>query len=108
MQKLEVFFGFPLFEREKKRLYLNDAGKLAVKYARSILDKEVEMEQHLRSFHRSLHTLNIGSIAPGPLMELLPKVSALLPEMTFSSTVDTEDRNFSNRINIPFSDERPG
>ncbi len=91
MQKLEDLLGFPLFEREKKRLYLNATGKLAAEYARRILDEEAEMEQHLRNFHHNLHTLNIGSIAPGPLMDLLPKAASLLPEMTISSTVDTEE-----------------
>ena len=73
MRKLEDYFGFPLFNRDKKRLSLNESGKLMAEYARKILDEELEMEKHVRNFHKSLQTLHIGSIAPGPLMVILPQ-----------------------------------
>jgi DNA-binding transcriptional LysR family regulator len=91
MQKLENILGFPLFERDKNRLSLNATGKLAAEYAHRILAEEHEMEQHLRSFNRSLHTLNIGSIAPGPLREMLPQATILYPGMTIASTVAGEE-----------------
>ena len=90
MQKLEDYFGFPLFDRDKKRLSLNSSGKLLAEYAHKLLASEKEMEHHVRSHHRSLHTLHIGSIAPGPLMVLLPTCTVQYPEITIASSVDTE------------------
>lgn len=91
MQKLEDYFGFPLFDRDKKRLSLNPAGKLAADYARRILEDERAMERHVKSYNKSLHTLHIGSIAPGPLMVLLPRTTALFPDTTIASSIDTEE-----------------
>ena len=59
--------------------------------ARKILDEELEMEKHVRNFHKSLQTLHIGSIAPGPLMVILPQGAAFYPDITITSTVDTEE-----------------
>jgi len=91
MQKLEDYFGFQLFERNKKRITLNDTGKLMAQYARKILEEEQNMELQVRNFHKSLNSLNIGSVAPGPLMVLLPRSTALYPNTTIASTVDTEE-----------------
>ena len=91
MRKLEDYFGFPLFNRDKKRLSLNESGKLMAEYARKILDEELEMKKHVRNFHKSLQTLHIGSIAPGPLMVILPQGAAFYPDITITSTVDTEE-----------------
>lgn len=89
MQKLEEMLNVTLFERQKNRIILNETGKLAAKYAKRILDQETEMERHLRAFDRSLHTLTIGSCAPGPLMTLLPKATSVFTDMTVSSGIDT-------------------
>ncbi len=91
MQKLEQEFNVPLFDRQKNRIVLNQTGILAARYAEKILDSEVEMERHVRAFDRSLRTLNIGSCAPGPLMELLPLATGIYSGMTISSAVDTEE-----------------
>ena len=91
MQKLEDYFGFRLFVREKKHLYLNEAGKLLARYAAEMLEREAEMERHIRSFNRSLNTLNIGSVAPGPLMVLLPRATALYPNITITSITAGEE-----------------
>lgn len=91
MQKLEQVLGVSLFERGKNRIALNDTGKLAAEYAKKLLAYEEEMEQHIRSFDRSLRTLTIGSCAPGPLMELLPLTAGIFTSLTVSSNVDTED-----------------
>jgi len=91
MQKLEDYFGFQLFERNKKRITLNDTGKLMAQYARKILEEEQNMELQVRNFHKSLNSLNIGSVAPGPLMVLLPRSTSLYPNTTIASTVDKEE-----------------
>ncbi len=92
MRKLEDIFGVPLFERQKNRMQLNETGILAAKYAKEILEKENEMEYYVRAFDRSLHTLHIGSCAPGPLMELLPLATAVFSKTTISSDVEDENK----------------
>lgn len=91
MQKIEDELGVPLFDRHKNRLELNDTGMLASEYAARILDSENEMERHIRSYDRSLHTLTIGSCAPGPLMRLLPQATGTFSDMTISSAIEPED-----------------
>lgn len=92
MQKLENILEVTLFERQKNRIILNETGKLAAEYAKRILNEEKEMKAHIKAYDRSLHTLTIGSCAPGPLMELLPAATASLSGMTLSSAVDTEEK----------------
>lgn len=91
MQKLERLLGVSLFERVKNKITLNNTGKLAAEYAKRLLEYEEEMEQRIRSFDRSLHTLTIGSCGPGPLMELLPLTTGTFSTLTVASNVDTED-----------------
>lgn len=91
MQKLESLLGVTLFERQKNKISLNETGRLAAAYAKRILEQESEMEQHVRAFAKSQHTLSIGSCAPGPLMVLLPQTANLFSDMTVTSSMDTED-----------------
>lgn len=91
MQKLEGILGVSLFERQKNKITLNETGKLAAEYAKRILEDEKEMERHIRAFDRSLRALTIGSCAPGPLMELLPRAAAVYTDLTVSSAINTEE-----------------
>lgn len=91
MQKLEGILNVTLFERQKNRILLNETGKLAAEYAKRILKEEAEMERHIRAFDKNRHTLTIGSCAPGPLMDLLPKAAGIFSNMTISSAIDAED-----------------
>lgn len=92
MQKLEDLLGVTLFERKKNRIELNDTGKLAADYANRLLRAEEEMILRIQNYDKSLHTLTIGSCAPGPLMALLPEAAAIFPELTISSGLDTEEK----------------
>ena len=92
MQKLESILGVTLFDRQKNRILLNETGKLAAEYAKRILEEEQDMILRIRAFDRSLHTLNIGSCAPGPLMDLLPKTAGVYSDLTISSAVDSEEK----------------
>ncbi len=103
MQKLEDILGVRLFERQKNRIRLNQTGIVAAKHAKTILENEKEMERHVRAFDRSLHTITIGSCAPGPLMKLLPLATAKYANMTISSAVDDEERLLSGLKNSEYS-----
>lgn len=91
MQKLENLLGVKLFERTKNKVQLNETGILAAKHASQILDSENEMIRHIKTFDRSLHTISIGSSAPGPLMQILPIASARFTDMTITSNICDEE-----------------
>ena len=91
MQKLEDTLGVPLFERQKNRLALNSTGILAAEDAGRILSSVAAMEERIRLHDRSLHTLTVGSCAPGPLMRLLPLVTGAFSDLSVSSGQDTAD-----------------
>ena len=78
MQKIEQEFGVPIFTRKSNKVELNEAGKVAVKYAKRILKEEKEMFQNVLS----ATSLSIGFSAPGPSY-IVEK--ALTPEQ-FSNT----------------------
>jgi DNA-binding transcriptional LysR family regulator len=92
MQRLEELLGVPLFDRQKNRITLNHAGMLAADYAKKVLDAEEDLVRQVYAFDRSLHTLTIGSCAPGPLMALLPNATGLLSGMAISSAIESEER----------------
>lgn len=60
-------------------------GELAVQYARQILDDVNTMTDAIQSYDRSLHTISIGTCAPGPLLELLPELTERFYGMALNS-----------------------
>ena len=72
IQKLEGEWGVTLFDRKKNKVTLNKTGELAVQYARQVLHDVDSMTAAVKNFERSLHTISIGSCAPGPIMALHP------------------------------------
>jgi DNA-binding transcriptional LysR family regulator len=92
MKKLEDELGVSLFERSKNKIELSETGLIAADYARRLIEEENEMIRHVRAFDRSLHTLTVGSCAPGPLMFLLPSMTRLFSDMTVSSAVVAEEK----------------
>jgi DNA-binding transcriptional LysR family regulator len=92
MRKLEEILGVSLFDRQKNRIVLNQTGLLAAEQAKRILESQDDMVRQIRAYDRSLHTLTIGSCAPGSLMELLPWVTGLISGMTLSSVIEPEER----------------
>lgn len=91
MNKLEDEFGVKLFERKKKRLYLNDNGKVAAEYAEDILHMHEAMEEQVRLTDRRSKTITIGSCAPGPLLELMPRLSTTFSHMALSTEMASEE-----------------
>lgn len=72
IQRLETEWDVALFDRKKNKVALNRTGALAVQYARRILNDVDGMTRAVKTFERSLHTISIGSCAPGPIMALHP------------------------------------
>lgn len=91
MKHLEEELAVPLFERQKNRISLNENGKLAVDYARKVVDDARDMKEKLQAHERARHTLRIGSCAPAPLWDLIPRISGDFPDMTVVSEIRTPE-----------------
>ena len=102
MQRLEEEMGLILFERTKNRAELNEAGRLAVDCAKTVLESAAQMTDRMERYRRSLTTLTIGSCAPGPTFTLIPRLTALYPEMTISSVLHPEDELREGLLNGTF------
>ncbi|MGI6211437.1 MAG: LysR family transcriptional regulator [Anaerovoracaceae bacterium] len=90
MQKLEDELQVTLFERRKNRLTLNETGKIAVSYARKVLDAASLMTTSVQLFDRNQHTVTIGSIAPAPLWKVVPAAYTVFPDLSVSSEIRDE------------------
>ena len=87
MQRLEAELQVPLFDRQKNRIELNENGRMAVDYARKIMEQSRDMVGRVQAFDRSQRTILIGSCAPAPLWEIPPLLSDLYPDRTISSEI---------------------
>lgn len=85
MRKLEEEFGVSLFERSKNRLLLNENGVLAAECAKRVLEEQETMIARVRALDRSQRTIAVGSVAPGPLMDLTPMLSSEYEDRTVST-----------------------
>ena len=87
MQRLEAELQVPLFDRQKNRIELIENGRMAVDYARKIVEQSRDMVGRVQAFDRSQRTILIGSCAPAPLWEIPPLLSDLYPDRTISSEI---------------------
>ena len=92
MQRLEEELQVSLFTRKKNKITFNENGKLALEYARRIVDNSLEMKERLQAFDKSQHTISIGSCAPAPMWKLAPKVSRLLNDITINSEINSLEK----------------
>lgn len=90
MQRLEDELQLSLFTRQKNKITFNENGKLALEYAKKIINTSYEMKERLLEFDRSHHTINLGSCAPAPMWKLAPEISNLFPDFTISSEIKTQ------------------
>lgn len=87
MKKLEDLLEVSLFERGYNKIMLNDSGKLAAEYAARLLEYESDIIERLRVQDRNRKTISIGSCAPVPLRELVPKLMERFPQKSISSEI---------------------
>ena len=90
IRKLEELLGVELFYREKNRIYINDNGRLAVEYARRILDSEHEMINAIQMLDRSRHMISIASCAPAPKLIIERQLKIQYPEMQITAEIKAE------------------
>lgn len=115
IQNLETELGFPLFRREKKRLILNEEGKIALQEAKKILRSFAHMKNVLDAHMRSKEQIQFASLTPAPLWGIEKIASEYMTELRFQSEVinDTgklieglQDRQFQFIIlDFPYNKE---
>ena len=91
MQRLEEELQVPLFTRQKNKITFNENGKLALEYAKRIVDNSLEMKDRLQAFDKSQYTISIGSCSPAPMWNLTTLLSKLFPDMTIQSEMKSLD-----------------
>ena len=91
MKKLEEELGVSLFVRSKNKLTLNDTGKLAVEYAKKVLEERDNFIRTVRDYDKKKRTVFIGSCAPVPLTGVTSAIVELFPEYAVSAQLQTSD-----------------
>ena len=114
MQRLEAELQVSLFIRQKNKIELNENGRMAVDYARKIMEQSQDMISRIQAFERSQHTILVGACAPAPLWEIPPLLSDLYPNMTISSEMRENEvllqglrDDVYQLIVLPFAVEEP-
>lgn len=93
MQKLEEEFGVSLFQRDNRKISLNETGKIAYEYAKKTLEANRQMIESVQTFDRSLRTISIGTCTPFPINELLPLLEERFIGKSFMyEIVDTDEK----------------
>lgn len=91
MKRLEELLGVTLFDRGKNKIALNDTGKMAATNAVRLLEHEADLVDKIRTYDQAHRTLRVGSCAPVPLREVVPRLMTLYPGQTISSEIQSED-----------------
>lgn len=81
LQKLEDELGVRLFERRKRRIFLNETGKIALSHVNIILEQVEKMKRDMNQYKRKENTISIAFCDPGPLRYCIPKFSAEFPDI---------------------------
>ena len=111
VQRLEAELGQPLLDRAGRRVALNDAGRVAVDWARQILRDERLMREAVAAVGARGHALRVGTVAPAPLWRLTSLMVERLPEETLTSETLTNDdvlRGLADgTLDLGIADEKP-
>lgn len=91
IQKLEAELGIKLFDRKKNKIILNDNGKLAIKYARNIIDETNKMVTQLHRYEQSKRNIMLGSCAPTPIWGLEYILNKLHHKMKIISELNSNE-----------------
>ena len=109
LSKLEKELGAKLFNRSKNSLALNEAGRLALKYAEIILDDAKTMEKAFIDHKRNDKQITVCSVSVSAVRYLVSKFLTLFPEIPIcTSLADPEDMRkmlLSENCDIAFTFE---
>ena len=96
MKSLEEEFGVPLFIRAKSGVVLTDAGKIALRYAKRILDEAEEMRQKVTGREKALAgRVRVAAATQALVYLFAPLFEEFMDafetiELVFRTTVSTE------------------
>lgn len=91
MQRLEAELGQPLFDRAGRSAQINEAGQIALDYAKQILREKYLMREALSEHARRARALVVGTVAPAPLWRLTALIVERFPTSILTSkTFETE------------------
>ena len=85
IQRLEAEFGSPLFDREGRRVRLNEVGAVAVEWARQLLRDEALLREAVAAAAERAHALRVATVAPAPLWKLTGLAVERFPGETLTS-----------------------
>lgn len=77
VKKLESELGLPLFRHSGNKIQLNEAGRLALKYANAILLQSRQMETELKEYANKNSHIRLGFCDPGPMWYCVPQLSVM-------------------------------
>lgn len=98
MKKIEEETGLVLFNREGRKISLNDGGMIAARYASRILEQEREMERELSLWDRSQRTVSVGSCAPLPLARIMPDLQLQFPDKSIITEICDSDETLIQHL----------
>ncbi|GHB28311.1 LysR substrate-binding domain-containing protein [Salinicola rhizosphaerae] len=96
LKDIETFFGMTLFRRQPRAMEVTDAGRLLVRYARSVLNDTDRLIDDLVSLREGGHgKLAIGAVpgaAPLVLPQAITAIKARRPQLAVSLVENSSDR----------------
>ena len=104
MKKLEQELGVALFDRKINRVLLNETGKLAAAEAKKLLNAESNFIEKIVNFDQMQKYINIGSVAPGPLLWSETHQDQFRQNLEFNGQLISENevvsdlKNFKERL----------
>lgn len=100
VRRLERELGQELFDRTHNSATLNEAGRLAVDYARTLLRDERAMLDDFAELGRRQRTLLVGTVAPAPVWRITALTVERYPGTLLNPVILSEDeveRRLMNR-----------
>lgn len=95
MKKLEELLDVTLFDRGKNKIALNETRIIAADYASRLLEYEEDLVKKIRMHDQSRHTIKVGSRAPVPARDIVPRLMIRYPGKTISSEIREEEALFA-------------
>lgn len=100
MKKLEQELGVTLFNRQVNRVSLNETGKLAAKEAKKLLTAENNFTERIINFDQMQKYINIGSVAPGPLLWSEAHQDEFSQSLKFNGQLIAENQVINDLLNF--------
>ena len=91
LKRLEKELGHELFIHGSNKVEFNEAGKIALAYAKEILNAKRNLESELAELDRKARTIKVGSIAPAPIWNLTARIIERFPGKILESDILDED-----------------